>query len=76
LDRIAALRASEQFEYVEPDYTVYASFSRTDEKFQDGTLWGLKNSGGNMGAWLGADIDAERAWDITTGSTNVMCGGD
>ncbi|MBP7825407.1 MAG: S8 family serine peptidase [Verrucomicrobia bacterium] len=71
LDRIAALRASDQFEYVEPDYTVYAQLQPTDEKFQDGTLWGLKNSGGKGGV-LGADIDAERAWDITTGSTNVI----
>jgi subtilisin family serine protease len=69
--RIHALQASGQFEYVEPDYTVHANLQPTDAKFQDGTLWGLRNLGGS-GGLSGVDINAEAAWDITTGSTNVI----
>ncbi|TSA41899.1 MAG: hypothetical protein D4R57_00090, partial [Verrucomicrobiales bacterium] len=69
--RIQALRDSGQFEYVEPDYTVYANVQPTDSFFQDGTLWGLRNLGGSGGV-IGADINAEAAWNITTGSTNVV----
>jgi subtilisin family serine protease len=69
--RIQALRNSGQFEYVEPDYTVRASLQPTDSRFQDGTLWGLRNLGGGGGV-IGADINAEQAWNITTGSTNVI----
>ena len=40
--------------------------------------WGLNNTGqaisynGNTVGTPGSDIDAERAWDITTGSSNVI----
>jgi subtilisin family serine protease len=69
--RVQALRNTGLFEYVEPDYTVYASAQPTDARFQDGTLWGLRNLGGSGGV-IGADINAVQAWDITTGSTNVV----
>lgn len=69
--RIAALRASGQFEYVQPDYVLRPTLQPNDTRFQDGTLWGLKNNGGQGGV-VGADIDAEGAWDITTGDTNVI----
>lgn len=69
--RIQALRDSGQFEYVETDYAVSANLQPTDSRFQDGTLWGLRNLGGSGGV-IGADINAEAAWDITTGSTNVI----
>ena len=71
LDRIKALQKSGRFVYVEPDYVVQASLLPTDTAFTDGTLWGLRNTGQNSGV-SGADIDAVRAWDITTGSTNVV----
>jgi subtilisin family serine protease len=58
--RMKALRDSAFFEYVEPDYVVKGSLVPSDSAFNDGTLWGLSS------------IDAERAWDITTGSTNVI----
>lgn len=69
--RIQALRNSGLFEYVEPDYTVHALAQPDDSRFQDGTLWGLRNLGGSGGV-IGADINAVQAWDITTGSTNVV----
>lgn len=69
--RIKALLASGQFQYVEPDYIVSANLQPTDAAFVDGTLWGLRNAG-QSGGVLGADIDAVRAWNLTTGSTNVI----
>ena len=45
--------------------------STADAQFVDGTLWGLRNTGQNGGV-AGVDIDAVRAWDVTTGSTNVI----
>ncbi|MFM8224188.1 MAG: S8 family peptidase, partial [Planctomycetaceae bacterium] len=38
-----------------------------------GSLYGLENTGGT-GMLLDADIDAERAWDVTTGSSSVVIG--
>lgn len=69
--RIAALRATGLFEYVEPDYVRRLFAEPTDSAFVDGTLWALKNTGQNGGT-PGADIGAVPAWDITTGSTNVI----
>lgn len=71
LERMAALRASGRFLYVEPDYQVRANLEPTDASFVDGTLWGLRNLGINGGV-AGADISATNAWNITTGSTNVV----
>ena len=71
LDRIAALRDSGLFEYVEPDYVQRAYLDPNDTRYVDGTLWGLRNLGNNGGK-VGADIGAPAAWDITTGSTNVI----
>jgi len=69
--RIAALRRSGQFRYVEPNYVNHALLEPNDLYYLDGTLWGLRNDGGNGGV-VGADISAREAWDITTGSTNVV----
>jgi subtilisin family serine protease len=69
--RIAALRATGLFEYVEPDYVRRVSLEPTDAAYTDGTLWALHNFGQNGGV-PGADIGAAAAWDITTGSTNVI----
>ena len=69
--RIAALRASGRYAYVEPDYLVTASALPNDRALADGTLWGLINSGQSGGS-AGADIDATRAWDLSTGSASVI----
>lgn len=70
-NRIQALKATGQFEYVEPDYYVRPYLIPNDAAFLDGRLWGLRNLGQN-GGLPGADIAAEAAWDLTTGSTNVI----
>ncbi|HVR36716.1 MAG TPA: S8 family serine peptidase, partial [Methylomirabilota bacterium] len=71
LERIQKLRATGLFEYVDPDYIHRPARVPTDARFQDGTLWGLRNNG-DAGGVVGADIDAVRAWDITTGSRDVV----
>ncbi|HMO66219.1 MAG TPA: hypothetical protein PKE47_13520, partial [Verrucomicrobiota bacterium] len=70
-ERLARLQASGAFLYVEPDYVLTIGSVPADTAFTDGTLWGLQNTGQSGGVG-GADIDAVRAWQLTTGSTNVI----
>lgn len=71
IKRINDLKVTGLFEYVEPDYIVEANVLPTDSAFVAGSLWGLRNTG-QSGGVPGADISAPIAWDITTGSTNVI----
>lgn len=71
LSRIKSLRDSGLYAYVTPDYVLYADVTPSDSRFVDGTLWGLQNLG-QSGGTPGADISAPDAWDIATGSTNVI----
>ncbi len=70
-DRIQALKASGLFDFVEPDYLVRPLLEPNDAAFRDGRLWGLRNLGQDGGV-PGADISAPAAWDLTTGSTNLI----
>ena len=70
-ERIRALMATGAFKYVEPDYELTTALTPSDARFTDGTLWGLKNTG-QSGGEVGADINAEAAWNITTGSASVI----
>ncbi len=56
-------------EYAEPNYIVYATIMPNDAYFNN--LWGLHNTG-QTGGTIDADIDAPEAWNITTGSNNVV----
>lgn len=56
-------------EYAEPNYIVYADKTPNDPKLEE--LWGMKNTGQSSGK-AGADIDAEQAWDVSTGSKKVV----
>ncbi len=58
--------------YIEPN-AVIQGVARTpnDPRYSDGTLWGLHNTG-QSGGTPDADIDAPEAWDVTTGSSNVV----
>lgn len=71
IERIRHLRESGLFDYVEPDFVQRACREPNDARYGDDTLWGLRNRGLDGGV-SGADIDAARAWEITTGSTNVI----
>jgi len=55
--------------YAEPDYIVQAVRIPNDPFFS--SLWGLRNTGQNGGT-PGADIQAPDAWDLTTGSKDVV----
>ncbi|MCB5212165.1 S8 family serine peptidase [Rheinheimera aquimaris] len=55
----------------EPDYPLHALATPDDPDF--GQLWGLLNTGQNSGT-AGADIKATDAWDISTGSHEVVIG--
>ena len=66
---IERLRANPQVEYAEPNYIVNISRTPDDPLYPD--LYGLHNTG-QLGGLPGADIDAEDAWDVTTGSRSVV----
>lgn len=70
-ERIAALQATGEYEFVEPDYRITLNALPYDSALSDGQLWGLQNLGQNSGV-AGVDIDAEEAWEISTGSSEVI----
>lgn len=75
--RIQALMATGLFEYVEPDFPRFPCAVPNDEAFADGRHWNFLNTGqpgtveGAPGV-AGMDIDVVPAWDITTGSRDVI----
>jgi len=56
-------------EYAEPNYIVHIDAVPDDMYFNN--LWGLQNTG-QTGGTADADIDASEAWDLTTGSADVV----
>lgn len=61
--------------YAEPNAPRVAFATPNDRFF--GLQWGLQNTGqlvANTGGTPGADIDAPAAWDVTTGSRDVVVG--
>ena len=66
-------RHSPAIEYAEPNYIHQLAAIPNDAKFT--SLWGLHNTGQTVNGTVGTadvDIDAPEAWDITTGSSNVI----
>jgi parallel beta-helix repeat protein len=55
--------------YAEPNYKYRLLATANDPFFPD--LWGLDNTG-QTGGTEDADIDAPEAWDITTGSSDIV----
>ena len=68
---LAALHKDPRVEYAEYNYRLYATILPNDARF--GELWGLHNTGQSTGT-PDADIDAELAWDTTTGSADIVVG--
>ncbi|MGP9800947.1 S8 family serine peptidase [Rheinheimera sp. NSM] len=68
---IKKLAANPAVEVAEPDYPVKALATPDDPRF--GELWGLHNTG-QSGGTAGADIKAVDAWDISTGSHDIIIG--
>ena len=61
-------------EHAEPNYIVSTNIATPDDT-EFNRLWGLHNTGQNVNGTNGtgdADIDALDAWDVTTGSADVV----
>ena len=73
---IAALERDPRVRYAERNVRFRISAEPDDPSF--GELWGLDNSGQPVnGGFTGtpdADVDAPEAWDVTTGSSEVIVG--
>ncbi len=72
-DAVWYYRGHPDVEYAEPNYLRHALATPNDTSF--GSLWGLHNTGQSVNGTTGtadADIDAPEAWDINTGSSNVI----
>ena len=71
----AALRSHPAVAYTEPNYIVRTAAVPNDPGFTQ--LWRLLNTGQTINGQpgiAGADIQVERAWDITTGSSDTVVG--
>jgi len=66
---LAAYRGNPDVLYAEPNYRVQAALTPNDPQFS--SLYGLNNAG-QTGGTPDADIDAPGAWDITTGSQDIV----
>ena len=72
-EAVANYEMDPNVEYAEPNYILHFTAIPTDSDFSE--LWGLHNTGQQVNGVTGtqdADIDAPEAWDITTGSDNVV----
>ena len=72
-DALERYRHSPAIEYAEPNYLHQLAAIPNDAKFT--SLWGLHNTGQTVNGTVGTadvDIDGPEAWDITTGSSNVI----
>ncbi len=72
---MAALQKNPNVVYVEPNYIVHVTDTPNDPQYPQ--LWGLKNTGQTVSGipgTAGADISAEAAWGVTTGSASIVVG--
>jgi serine protease len=68
-EAVAVASSDPRVEYAEPNYLLYAADTMpNDERF--GEQWGLSNDG--VSGKTGADIGAREAWDLSTGSDDVV----
>ena len=70
-EKLAYLSERKIINYAEYDIIDKYTKSPTDSAYISDDLWGLNNTGQNGGR-PDADIDAPEAWDITTGSDEVI----
>jgi len=71
----AALQNNPQVLYAEPNYILHLDATPNDPFF--GQLYGLKNTGQSIAGIPGtggSDIDAEAAWNVSTGSASIVVG--
>ncbi|MDP2300235.1 MAG: S8 family serine peptidase, partial [Actinomycetota bacterium] len=70
---VAAYNAMPAVAYAQPNYIKRIAATPNDPAYR--YLWGLENTGQTVNGTAGtadADIDAPEAWDITTGSRDVV----
>ena len=67
---IDKIKKSPKVKYVEPDYELHIVQTIPNDLHPN--LWGLNNTGAYAGGTPDADVDAPEAWDIQTGSENVV----
>lgn len=72
-DAMRLAREDPRVEYAEPDYFVYATDTVPNDPFFH-VLWGLSSAGCSIcdPGFETPNIDATRAWDMTTGSDDVV----
>ncbi len=76
LDLVSMIQELPMVEAVEFNYKMTAFLVPNDNYYQD--QWALNNTGqavsynGNLVGTPGCDVDAERAWDVTTGNSNIV----
>lgn len=68
-DVVNFLKSLPEVEYAEPNYLRYIDAIPNDTRFSE--MWGLNNTG-QTGGTPNADIDAVEAWDLSTGSLNMV----
>ncbi|RUL81585.1 S8 family serine peptidase [Tautonia sociabilis] len=68
-EALARMRTAPGMSYAEPDYAIRVRKVPNDPSF--GSQYGLRNTG-QSGGTSGADIGAATAWDVTTGSGEVV----
>ena len=69
---IARASRDNRVEYVEPNLPIYAADTIPNDPFFE-FMWQLRNNPSNKYVGKqGADVGAVRAWDITTGSSDVV----
>jgi subtilisin family serine protease len=70
-DVVATLGAVPGFRAIGPDIRYELLGMPNDSSF--GTMWGMHNTG-QSGGVVDADIDAPEAWDLATGSADIVVG--
>ncbi len=66
---LASYNAMPGVAYAQPNYLHYIEAVPNDARFEE--LWGMDNNG-QTGGTPDADIDAPEAWDVQTGSSDVI----
>lgn len=67
---VKALSSEPLVRFAEPD-SIVSAFATFPNDTSFGQLWGLHNTG-QSGGTVDADIDAPEAWDLGTGSTDIV----
>jgi len=69
LQAVSRLKADPSVQYAEPNYILHADVTPNDPRYPE--LWGMNNTG-QSGGTIDADIDADTAWNVSTGSSSVL----